>query len=74
MGISKEGGGASEPRTVKLLGDTEGASLERGKREPFKLRFCVSLCDLDSPCHPQSRDGGLEPRNVAFQCPRPGSY
>lgn len=44
------------------------------KREPFKLCSCVSLCDPDSSFHLQSRDGDLKPRNVAFQCPPPGSY
>lgn len=37
MGISKEG--ASKPRTVKLLGDTEGDSLERGKEGAFQAPF-----------------------------------
>lgn len=72
MGISKERASKLE---LSNCWETQKVLVWRGeKREPFKLRFCVSLCDLDSPCHPQSRDGGLEPRNVAFQCPPPGSY
>lgn len=47
MGISEEG--ARKPRTIKPTpGRCRRSSSGEGKRQPFKLHFCVSLCDLHS--------------------------